>query len=354
MVFSDDPHLYSARPFVISGTCKREDVNSQQKLLETACTAVRQKLWDIGLRLYSIASDGDSRRRLATANLTLIREIAPDSELRSRIGDLALFNYLCGAYDVTADIDYKHLLKRFRNTLLRLKCITLDGVVLTPQLLKRHLMTLGIKDERGINALLSPKDKQDVKLMFDLLSSIASLPPPPSTDSPSVQQSRKVLRLLGCLYAHLLEAYTNVDLTLHQQLTHLSAAAHLVLAFYAKEKGRAMPSQLFFDLMTTIKNAYVCVGKTQVHNPLGSFWLSLPGTDSLEGLFGKVRTIQGSDPNVDQLQLANCIDSAVICTNILEEHPEWNRGPRQLNLKSWAQQAGDVSAKIDHINPRSW
>jgi hypothetical protein len=65
--------------------------------------------------------------------------------------------------------------------------------------------------------------------------------------------------------------------------------------------------------------------KTQVHNPLGSFLLSLPGTNSLEGLFGKVRTIQGNDLNVDQLQ-----------------------------LKSWAQQVGDVSAKIDHINPPSW
>ena len=160
--------------------------------------------------------------------------------------------------------------------------------------------------------------------MFDLLSSIASLLPPPSTDSPNVQQSRKVLWLLGCLYAHLLKAYTNVDLTLHQQLTHLSAAAYLILAFYTKEKGHAMPSQLFFDLMTANKNAYVCVGKTQVHNSLGSFCLSLPGTDSLKGLFGKVQTIQGNDSNVDQLQLANHIDSAVICTNILEEYPEWD------------------------------
>jgi hypothetical protein len=43
--------------------------------------------------------------------------------------------------------------------------MTLDGVVLTAQLLKRHLLKQGLKNERGINALLSPKDKQDVKLM---------------------------------------------------------------------------------------------------------------------------------------------------------------------------------------------
>ncbi|KIM77193.1 hypothetical protein PILCRDRAFT_91242 [Piloderma croceum F 1598] len=160
MVFSDDPHLCSAQPFVISGMCKHKDVNSQQELLETACTAMCQKLWDIRLQLYSIASDGDSRQCLTTANLTLIWEIVPDSELWSQLRDLALFNNLCGAYEA--------------------------------------------------------------------------------------------------------------------------------------------------------------------HNPLGSFWLSLPGTDSLKGFFGKVWTIQSNDSNVDQLQLVNHIDSAVICTNILKEHPEWD------------------------------
>ena len=232
--------------------------------------------------------------------------------------------------------------------------MTLDGVVLTPQLLKRHLLKQGIKDERGINALLSPKDKQDVKLMYDLLSSIATLPPALPSDSLSEQQSRKILRLLGGMYSHLLEAYTNVMLSLHQQLVHLSAAAHLILAFYTKEKGGSMPSQLFFDLMTIVKNVYFCIAKTQIDNPEGSFWVILLGSDPLEALFGKVPTIQGNDSNIDQLQLANRTDSAVICTKILAENPDWERGPRRLNLKTWKQGAGDVSAKLDHINPRSW
>ena len=116
--------------------------------------------------------------------------------------------------------------------------MTLHGVVLTPQLLKRHLLKCGLKDERGINALLSPKDKQDVKLMYDLLSSIATLLPPSQQDLPSKQQSRNILCLLGKLYSHLLDVYTNINLLLHQQLVHLSAAAHLILAFYAKKKGR--------------------------------------------------------------------------------------------------------------------
>jgi hypothetical protein len=154
--------------------------------------------------------------------------------------------------------------------------------------------------------------------------------------------------------SHLLEAYTNIELSLHQQLSNLSAAAHLVMAFYAREKDHAMPSQLYFNLMTMIKNTYFCVAKTQLDDPDGSVWIILLGSDPLKALFRKVRTICGSDSNVDQLQLTNHTDSAVICTKILAEHPEWERGPRHLNLQSVQQNPGDVSAKIDHINPTSW
>ena len=97
--------------------------------------------------------------------LTMISKIAADSQLQANLGDLELFDYRCGSDEETADFEYKHLLKRLRNTLLRMKCTTLDGVVLTTQLLKSHLLELGTKDVDGINALLSPKDKQDVKLI---------------------------------------------------------------------------------------------------------------------------------------------------------------------------------------------
>jgi len=117
-VFSDDPKLYGARPFVISGTCKREEVPSQTLLLKNACKALSAKSPDIGQRLYSLTSDGDAKRRRATALLTLISEVMPNSPLHEKLGIMSLFNYLCGEDDLTGDIDYKHILKRLRNTLL--------------------------------------------------------------------------------------------------------------------------------------------------------------------------------------------------------------------------------------------
>jgi len=73
------------------------------------------------------------------------------------------------------------------------------------------------------------------------------------------------------LYQHLLEMYMHPSLSLHEQLTRLSAAAHLVLALYSHEQGDFIPIQLYFDVMAMIKNAYFCVAKTQQDDPNGKF-----------------------------------------------------------------------------------
>ena len=74
--------------------------------------------------------------------------------------------------------------------------------------------------------------------------------------------------------------------------------------------------------MSMIKNVFFSVAKTQVDNPEGLFWIILLGTDGLEKIFRKVRTMVGNDTHADQPQLTNRIDGAVQCVNILENHPE--------------------------------
>jgi hypothetical protein len=320
-------------------------------LLAHKCLA--EKSADIPGRLYSLTSDGDARRRRANALIVMVRELDPNSPLREKLGPLRLFNFLCGPDEITGDVDYKHLLKRFRNTLLCQKGVTVNGALITKQVLRRHLRPSDLSEET-ISSLLSASDRQNVKLAYDLLSAVATLRPPQETDSPTFQVTRSALRLLGGVYAHFLEAYTNINLSLHEQLVHLSAAAHLILAIYSKDRGGSMPVQLFYDMMTTAKNVYFCVGKTQVDDPNGKFWIILLGTDLLESLFGHIRTIVGNDTNADQLQLGNRIESAAVCAKILEENPDWVKGPRRITLRPWQENAGDVSAKVDHINPASW
>jgi hypothetical protein len=250
-------------------------------------------------------------------------------------------------------VDYKHLLKRFRNTLLHSKGVTIEGALITAAVLRRHLRSTQLSEE-SISTLLSASDRQNVKLAYDLLSAIADLPCHLESDSPTFRVTRTSLRLLGAVYAHFLETYTNINLSLHEQLVHLSAAAHLILAIYSKDKGGSMPAELYYDMMTTVKNVYFCVGKTQLDTPEAAFWIILLGMDGLEGLFGLIRTIVGNDTNADQLQLGNCVESAAICAKIVAENPSWIRGPRRITLRPWRENAGDVSAKVDHINPASW
>jgi hypothetical protein len=106
--------------------------------------------------------------------------------------------------------------------------------------------------------------------------------------------------------------------------------------------------------MAMVKNVYFCVAKAQKDDPDGRFWIILLGTDGLEKVFGKVRTMIGNDTNADQLQLSNRIDGAVQCVCILEQHPDWGGESRRITVKSLEEQGSNISRKMDHINPKSW
>ncbi|KAJ6579391.1 hypothetical protein B0H10DRAFT_2342503 [Mycena sp. CBHHK59/15] len=325
--FSDIPVRYIAHPFVVAPTCKQESADAQKMLLCAARDAANAMASRIGGRLYCISSDGDSRRRNATRPL-------------QKLGELALFDYHCGVGELTGNIDWKHIFKRLRNTLIRLLASALDGVVLTPQLIKQHLLRDSSLGEQRIDKLLAPNDRQNVKLMYDLLSAIAMLPEALESDTPTFRNNRRILRLLGAFYSHILEAHTNIFLSLHEQLVHISAAMHLMMAIYQKEAGRFVPSQTYFDFMTAGKTLFFCVAK--------------PNSMTQRATFGTVRTISASDSNTDVAQLGSRLTSAVECDNILAEHPEWTRHPRRLKMPVWKEVAGDVSDKIDHINAPSW
>jgi hypothetical protein len=133
------------------------------------------------------------------ALLTLTWLVLPSSPIFNILSSLQLFNMLCGNDDLTSDFDWKRILKCFRNTLLCLKGILIDGVVVTTAILKMHLMKNSMT-KSAADAILSLNDKQDVTLMIQLLNSIAQLPDASAEDDPSIHASRHILQLLGQLY----------------------------------------------------------------------------------------------------------------------------------------------------------
>ena len=133
--------------------------------------------------------------------------------------------------------------------------------------------------------------------------------------------------------------YLCVDLSLSEQLEHLSAAAHLAMILFKLAAKKFIPTNLYIDLMIMIKNVFFCVAKAKIDDPDGEFWLILLGTDRLEELFGILRTMVGNDTNLDILQLVSHLSGTTEVANILAKYPQWDRSPRRLKLPAMSRES---------------
>ena len=354
-ILSPSSRLYSARPVLLSGSCKQEAASKHALLLRTVVDAITAKRDSIKLRLVCLASDGESRRGKALAELTYIAPLAPTSPIYTHLVYLDLLDLFIGTDDITADKDYKHVFKRLRNTLLREKGSIVYGVRLTCGLIRKHLRDTGHSGAH-IEHVLNPTDKQDVVLAYTLLKDLWSLPSASPESNQSYIEVRDALRLYGQFSYHLIFPYICTELSLSEQLEHLSVAVHLALALYVHEDAKSLfiPNALFVDIGIMIKNVFFCVAKAKMEHPMEPFFIVLLGTDRLESLFGILRTMIGNDANLDMLQLALRVTATTEVSNILAKHPEWDRRPCRLNLPSVSREMGTISRTADHIGPGAY
>jgi hypothetical protein len=162
------------------------------------------------------------------------------------------------------------------------------------------------------------------------------------------------LWILGKLLFHLVFPYLCVDLSLSEQIEHLSAAAHLALALYKLAGKDFIPTNLYIDVMIMIKNVLFSVAKAKIDDLDGEFWIILLGTDRLEELFGILRTMVGNDANLDILQLVSRLAGTTEVSNILAKYPQWDRAPRRLKLPALSRDSKEIPNGADHIKPASW
>ena len=179
--------------------------------------------------MISLASDGESRRGSAFILLTFKHQLSSTSPIYPILKPIQLLNLHVGDDDLTCDKDWKHIFKRFRNLLLRQRGVVINGFRITPDIIRDHFKSTGLSADH-IRSLFNPDDQQDVKLAFDMLKDIWSLPRQCTNQSPGVLAAREALWILGKLLYHLIFPYLCVDLSLSEQIEHLSATAHLALA----------------------------------------------------------------------------------------------------------------------------
>ena len=175
-ILSPSPQLYSARPVLISGSCKREDAEDHAVLLQAVVDASNRKKDITRIHVISLASDGESRRGKALAKLTYVTPLSPSLLIYDQLVHLDSFDCFVGQDDITADKDYKHVFKQLHNTVLREKGCVVRGVKVTCRLIRKHLQDSGLSNTH-IDSVLDPTDKQDVVLVYRLLKDLWSLPP---------------------------------------------------------------------------------------------------------------------------------------------------------------------------------
>ncbi|KAJ7497922.1 hypothetical protein B0H11DRAFT_1671750, partial [Mycena galericulata] len=352
-----DPQIYNPRPICISGTCKAETASEHAAFLRTVGTAAekRRSHGNITYRTISYASDGEAKRGSAFVEEFMKYHLKDTSRIFPLLSPLLFMNLRVGPDDITPDKDYRHVIKTVRNLLMRKIGINLLGCLITPAVVKQHLRAAGLTKER-IVSLLNPNDRQHVALGYQLLSELWSLRDPLSSDSPGFSRARRALQTFGKLGYYLVMPYICVTLSLREQLTHLSAAAHLLLILFTGNRAGTsfMANQTFVNVMLMIKNAFFCVAKAKVDIPDSEFFLILLGTNREEKLFGLIRTAVGPDSNVDIYQLNGRASNLTEVSKILALRPDWDRGPKRLHLPAIINANGEVSKKSDHVSPASW
>ncbi len=338
---------------MISGDCKRETGGEHAKVIQTVLDAVGQRQKKTGLRIVSIASDGETRRGSSLVQLTFKKKLQETSPIYEQLKDLPFMDFHVGDDDITADKDWKHVAKRFRNYAIRARGIVIRDFRVTPAIISNHLKSEGYS-ALHVHSLFKPDDSQDVKLAFDLLKAIWTLPTLATHENPSFFAGRHALCMLGKLFYHTVFPYMCTELSLTEQLEHLSAAAHLALVLYYDKGKDFMPTLLYQDLAIMIKNVIFCVAKAKIDDPDGKFYIVILGTDRLEELFGILRTMIGNDSNLDIYQLASRLTGTTQVSNILAKYPHWDRAPRRLKLPAITRSSQVLSDHVDHIKPASW
>ncbi|KAJ2932281.1 hypothetical protein H1R20_g4818, partial [Candolleomyces eurysporus] len=343
----NDENDYGAKPVLILPTCKRGSYEDAALIWEKLRQAWRLSPYGEVKhgKIWSLASDGDPKRRPALYLHCMVHEIRPEDGLFQQ------------------DLDWKHCFKRLCKLLCTREGILLNGTYINKTLLSSwlgRLMDVDWSDgslysllnplsssSQEISALLDPKDPQDVPRAIKLLTLIPTLRKLDRVDmNPSELQTHSTLSLLGEMLEALVKPFIEPAQSLSQQITSLAKFAFILCALFIQHGSAFMPFHLYSDLQCMIRTAVFRVAHTKLLDEDRNVYLCLLGDDVLEVLFGRIRMIGGHSPNVAADEFCNRAAGAVRLDLIFQDYPKWERSARRLMLKR--------GRDADHLSPRHW
>lgn len=296
------------------------------------------------------ATDGDTKRRVMMHDrfwtTAVNREVGgtalPGADLpaaRTAQGfDVGFFNWL-------------HMIKRFRNALLRTEGVKANGKLFDVEWLRTMLDEA---DCPNTGLLTDGTDKMNVRSAVDLLRALelaaqkaANDLRMPSTTSDNNLKEQLGLRLLGLVVQPYLAVIlpdryieTSASLGVSQPVLQLqcvkfaaSATAAAVLSHLGIAYTEFLPAVLFHDLQhNAMMVLHLCI---RIHSCLScesnrqaTVSLATLDTNACEDTFS---TICGAiyDPSCDAMQFATRITAAMDVARMFETHPKWARHHRR-------------------------
>ncbi|KAF7308190.1 hypothetical protein HMN09_00666800 [Mycena chlorophos] len=298
--------------------------------------------------IFSYESDGDGKQRVALFVLCMNHEITRDNPLWKYVGELLGLNLRVGKRNLVAGADWRHIAKRWCTDICSEAGMVVDGIPINKNLMVLWLSRLPNYDwsEMTIEALLHPKDPQDVPRALRLLDAVSEIRKlEPKDYNPSERAELRVIQIIGTMFFYFLEPFINRDLSLETQVEYLGTFGLLLFVLYQRNETAFCSSQLFYDSQTLVKNAVFTVAKTQeLNGDLPVYFCSL-GDNSIEVLFGRVRSMRAHNPNFNITELCDTFKSAMVLDVTYDEYPHLERIARRLNAAR--------IRHLDHIGPRS-
>ena len=140
--------------------------------------------------------------------------------------------------------------------------IVVKNTLINREILIRHLQSNPNLNNLKIHQLMNPADAQDVPRAIELLTAIQGISKTiPDQYSSMEQHEIAIISVIGDMFAAFLEAFTNVDLDLLDQMVSLSTYAHMCFTLFCRYQVNFTPNQLYIDSQTSTNNAIFCVAK---------------------------------------------------------------------------------------------
>lgn len=207
--------------------------------------------------------------------------------------------------------------------------MVVNDVVITRLILEQYLVLLPNQTRDSVRKLLDPADPQDVPRAIELICAVADLRSLDTSGfAPSQMKTIAALQLVGTLFHAMIEPFINPDLSLVEQMEHLSEYSHIALILYRWNGSSFMSNQLYADSQVMVKNAFFYLAKQLLMDPSLPVLLMLSDDDRLENLFGRVRMQGAHNCGVDLKTLMDRLAAAMDLCHIFSVHPSWDQGHR--------------------------